>query len=139
MVVARTGCYDPAIGTNTLSFSVSAVRGGILPSGSVLRFGYSGGNSWASWSGTLADHSTVSEVKNGAAVAASAYGTVTFRTTADLPSGAAWSVTFGYKIGPAAKTDMATLAIVSGVPSQYNVDATNDSASYTIGSGSCNK
>lgn len=134
--MAKTGCYDPAVGSNKLGFSVTAV-GADLPAGAVLRFSYSGGNSYPSAAGTIPGMSNVVENKQGAALFAGAYGTMTFTLNEPILKGTTQTVTFSYRIGPAAQRDQATFAITSGLTTANNSNAGNDKASYTIGSGSC--
>lgn len=136
IIVAKTGCYDPAVGTNTLGFSVTA-QGADLPAGAVLRFSYSGGNNYPEAKGTLPGMSNVVENRQGMGAFAGVYGTMTFTLKQPILARTTQTVTFSYCIGPAAQRDQATFAIVSGLTAANNTNAGNDKASYTIGSGSC--
>lgn len=136
--VAATGCTDPLVGNNTLNFAVTAI-GADLPAGSVLRFTYSGGNSYPTWSGTLATMSNTTENRQGTASFSRAYGTVSFTLRQAITRGTTATVAFSYDIGLAAQSATATFAIVSGLTAANNYSTDNDSAHYNIGQGSCNR
>lgn len=135
--IVKGDCYDPWIGNNTMRYQV-CITNTSLAIGSVFRWQYSGANSRPTWSGTLANNSTVTPNYQGSYIFAGGWGDITFTTTSALTQGSCWTVTFSYDIGLSAQRDPNVCLRLVSSPTT-NINPNNDSACFIIGSGSCNQ
>lgn len=135
--VTRVTCFDPAIGTNLLTYRVCAVDT-TLAAGSRLKWTYSGANSRPTATGSLVTNSTVTFNYQGTYAGSRGWGTATITTTSELARGACWDITFGYDIGVGAGTDTTVCLELTSTTSQ-NLVSTNDKGCFTVGRGTCDR